>query len=60
VRSVPGVKLPFVPGPSDVLAALEGVREGISEALALVPRIGAAVSSVEGLLGRVDHGPHQG
>jgi hypothetical protein len=47
------VKLPFVPGPSDVINAVEGVRDGFSEALALVPRVATAVGTMEGLLGRV-------
>ena len=52
-RSVARVRLPFVPGPSDVIHAVEGVRDGVSEALALVPRVAAAVGTMEGLLGRV-------
>jgi ABC-type transporter Mla subunit MlaD len=51
-RSVPEVKLPFVPGPSDVISAVEGVREGITEALALVPRLATVVGRVESLLDR--------
>jgi archaellum component FlaC len=47
VRSVARVRLPSVPGPSDVLAAMGGVRSGVADALDLVPRIGS-------LLGRVD------
>jgi ABC-type transporter Mla subunit MlaD len=43
-----------VPGPSDVIAAVEGVRDGVAEALALVPRIAAAVGRMEHLLDRVD------
>jgi ABC-type transporter Mla subunit MlaD len=54
VRSVVGVRLPSVPGPADVLSAMGGVRDGISEALALVPRVGAAVGRMEELLSRVD------
>jgi hypothetical protein len=51
-RSVPEVKLPFVPGLSDVISAVEGVREGVTEALALVPRLAAVVGRVESLLDR--------
>jgi hypothetical protein len=47
------VKLPFVPGPSDVISAVEGVRGGVSEALALVPRLGTLVGRLESLLDRV-------
>jgi ABC-type transporter Mla subunit MlaD len=36
-----------------VLSAVEGLRDGIGDALALVPRIGAVVGQVEELLGRV-------
>jgi ABC-type transporter Mla subunit MlaD len=42
-----------VPGPSDVLAAVDGVREGVAEALALVPRLGRVVGRLEELLDRV-------
>jgi hypothetical protein len=52
VRSVGPVRLPSVPGPSDVLSAMGGVKDGISDALALVPRVGAAVGRMEELLGR--------
>jgi archaellum component FlaC len=44
------VKLPLVPGPSDVIAAVEGLRDGVSDALALVPRITTAVGRVEEVL----------
>ena len=54
VRSVGRVRLPSVPGPSDVLNAIEGLRDGIADALALVPRVGAAVGRMEELLTRVD------
>ena len=47
------VRLPSIPGPSDVLAAVEGVREGVGDALALVPRITTAVGRMEDLLDRV-------
>jgi uncharacterized protein YoxC len=50
---VRGVRLPSIPGPSDVLNAVEGLRDGVNEALALVPRIAAAVGRMEGLLDRV-------
>ncbi len=55
------MRLPSVPGPSDVLAAVTDVRHGVAEALALVPRLGAALGRMEGylddvgsLLSRVD------
>jgi ABC-type transporter Mla subunit MlaD len=48
------VKLPSVPGPSDVLAAVDGVREGVGEALELLPRLGRIVGRLEELLDRVD------
>ena len=47
------MKLPSLPGPGDVLSAVEGLREGVSDALALVPRLGAVVGRVEELVGRV-------
>ena len=47
------VNLPFVPGPSDVIAAVDGVREGVGEALELVPRLGRVVGRLEALLDRV-------
>jgi hypothetical protein len=47
------VKLPFVPGPSDVRAAVGGVRDGIGEALELVPRLARVLGTVEGLVDRV-------
>lgn len=47
------MKLPPVPGPKDVLATAVGVRELVSESLALVPRMIAAVGQIERLLGRV-------
>ena len=47
------MKLPFVPGPTDVLNAVGGVRDGVSEALALVPRIGSVVHDIERLMERV-------
>lgn len=53
VRSVAGVRLlPSVPGPGDLLHAVGGVRDGVSDALALVPRVAAAVGRLEQLLGR--------
>lgn len=42
-----------MPGPSDVLAAVDGVREGVAEALELVPRLGRVVGRLEALLDRV-------
>ena len=52
MRSVGPVRLPSVPGPSDVLAAMGDLRHGASEALALVPRVSAAVGRMEELLGQ--------
>ena len=54
MRSVPRVRLPSVPGPSDVLSAVEGLRDGFADALALVPRISALLTRVEGLVDRAD------
>src|SRR5688572_26290346 len=54
MRSVGRVRLPSVPGPADVLSAMGGVRDGIADALALVPRIGEAVGRMEEMLSRVD------
>ena len=48
------MRLPSVPGPSDVFAAVTDVRDGVAEALALVPRLGAALGRMEGYLDRVD------
>jgi ABC-type transporter Mla subunit MlaD len=53
LRSVGPVRLPSVPGPSDLLNAMGGVRDGVAEALALVPRVTSAVGRMEQLLGRV-------
>ena len=47
------MRLPSVPGPSDLLRAAGGVRDGVADALDLVPRVGAAVGRMEELLGRV-------
>ncbi|HLM07044.1 MAG TPA: hypothetical protein VK402_17830 [Blastococcus sp.] len=47
------MRLPSLPGPSDVLSAVGDLRSGVTEALALVPRVAAAVGTMEGLLGRV-------
>ena len=47
------VRLPSLPGPSDVFNAMEGLRDGVAEALALVPRVASAVGRMEELLGRV-------
>ena len=44
------MRLPSVPGPSDVLAAMGGVRSGVAEALELVPRAGALLGRVEGMV----------
>jgi uncharacterized protein YoxC len=52
LRSVGLVRLPSVPGPSDVFAAVSDLRNGVTDALALVPRVGAAVGRMEELLGR--------
>jgi hypothetical protein len=52
LRSVPPVKVPFVPGPSDVRAAVDGVRDGLGEALELVPRLFGLVEGAERLVGR--------
>jgi len=54
MRSVGRVRLPSVPGPADVLSAMGGVRDGIADALALVPRVGEAVGRMEEMLSRVD------
>jgi ABC-type transporter Mla subunit MlaD len=50
---VPTVRLPSVPGPSDLLHAAEGVRDGVSEALALVPRMSALLGHVEAMVDRI-------
>jgi len=47
------MRLPSVPGPSDVFHAVEGLRDGFGEALALVPRMGSLVGGAESLLDRV-------
>jgi hypothetical protein len=47
------VRLPSIPGPSDVLSAVGGVRDGLTEALALIPRVGSAVGRMEHVLDRV-------
>lgn len=47
------MRLPSVPGPFDVLHAVSDLRDGVAEALALVPRLGAAIGRVEGYLDRV-------
>jgi ABC-type transporter Mla subunit MlaD len=50
------VKLPFVPGPSELRAAAAGVRDGVGEvvggAMDFVPRLGHVVGRVEALLDR--------
>lgn len=47
------MRLPSVPGPFDVLHAVTDLRDGMAEALALVPRLGAALGRMEGYLDRV-------
>src|SRR3954454_9530575 len=47
------MRLPSVPGPSDLFSAVGGVRDGLADALDLLPRVGAAVGRMEELLGRV-------
>ena len=47
------MRLPSVPGPFDVLHAVTDLRDGVAEALALVPRLGAALGRMEGYLDRV-------
>ena len=47
------MRLPSVPGPSDVLAAMGGVRSGVAEALELAPRAGALLGRVEGMVDRL-------
>lgn len=39
------MRLPSVPGPSDLLSAVHEVRDGFSDALALIPRVGVAVGA---------------
>lgn len=39
-----------MPGPSDVFAAVGGVRHGVADALDLVPRIGSLLGRVEGMV----------
>lgn len=43
-----------LPGPSDVLALAGSLREAVSSALDLVPRVAALVEQAEALLARVD------
>ena len=47
------MRLPSVPGPFDVLHAVTDLRDGVAEALALVPRLGVALGRMEGYLDRV-------
>jgi ABC-type transporter Mla subunit MlaD len=47
------MRLPSVPGPFDVLHAVTDLRDGVADALALVPRLGAALGRMEGYLDRV-------
>ena len=42
-----------MPGPSDVLAAMGGVRSGVADALDLVPRVGALLGRVERMVDRL-------
>lgn len=42
-----------IPGPADLLNAASSVRDGLGDALELVPRLGVIVGEVEGLLSRV-------
>ena len=53
VRSVAGVRLPSVPGPSDVLHAVGGLRDGVTEALEMVPRMGVLLGRVETIVDRI-------
>jgi ABC-type transporter Mla subunit MlaD len=47
------VKIPLLPGPGDLVAAAEGLRDLVAESLALVPRVVTAVGQAELLLDRV-------
>lgn len=47
------MKLP-IPGPADLFQAANAVRNGVEDALALVPRLVTVVGRVESLLDRVD------
>lgn len=47
------MKLPLIPGPSDLVTAAEGLRDLVTHSLALVPRVVTAVGQVELLLDRV-------
>ncbi|SDP63307.1 hypothetical protein SAMN05660199_04431 [Klenkia soli] len=47
------MKIPLLPGPGDVLSAAEGLRDLVTESLALVPRVVTAVGQAELLLDRV-------
>src|SRR5690349_20422532 len=47
------MRLPSVPGPFDVVHAVTDLRDGVADALALVPRLGAALGRMEGYLDRV-------
>jgi ABC-type transporter Mla subunit MlaD len=53
MRSVGRVRLPSVPGPSDVLAAMGGVRHGVADALDVVPRVGSLLGRVEDMVDRI-------
>lgn len=47
------MRLPL-PGPTDVLNAVGSLRDGLGQAMDLVPRLTVVVGQVEGILGRVD------
>ena len=47
------MRLPSIPGPSDVVAAVTGARDGMADALALVPRAASVLGRVEELLDQV-------
>lgn len=53
LRSVRRVKIPLLPGPGDLVNAAEGLRDLVTESLALVPRVVTAVGQAELLLDRV-------
>jgi ABC-type transporter Mla subunit MlaD len=53
LRSVATVKIPLLPGPADLVSAAEGLRDLVTESLALVPRVVTAVGQAELLLDRV-------
>jgi ABC-type transporter Mla subunit MlaD len=47
------VRLPSVPGPADVLAAVGGVRDGVAEAIDLIPRMGSLLGRAESMVDRM-------